>query len=175
MSAETDLLKRRIRIEDARRGDLEGRVEANAAERAAIADELDLTALDALRLDYVVSKLVQGRFRVRGRLQARLHQACVVTLGPIEAAIEEPVDLEFWPAEQIRALDAEDPARQGDSEWPEPIQGGAMDLGRIAYETLAAALDPYPRAAGAAFAWDDPAASEGATGPFAALKGLKDK
>jgi hypothetical protein len=44
------------------------------------------------------------------------------------------------------------------------------------YETLATALDPYPKRPDASFDWSQaspPAAGEARTGPFAALAALK--
>ena len=58
----------------------------------------------------------------------------------------------------------------------EPIEHGRIDVGRIVYETLSAAVDPYPRKAGAEFAADEVGGPlVGDYGPFAALKKLKDR
>ncbi len=43
----------------------------------------------------------------------------------------------------------------------EPIEHGRIDVGRIVYETLSAAIDPYPRKAGAEFAADEAGRSAG--------------
>ena len=51
-----------------------------------------------------------------------------------------------------------------------------IDLGVVAYETLATSLDPYPRKPDAAFDWaDDENAGEEASepGPFDVLRTLK--
>ena len=57
------------------------------------------------------------------------------------------------------------------ADGPEPLIGGAVDLGAIAIEFLILGIDPYPRKPGAVFeaspAGDDPAK------PFAALAALK--
>jgi hypothetical protein len=52
-----------------------------------------------------------------------------------------------------------------------------IDAGRIVFETLSASVDPYPRRAGAQFEGEElgDAAAPGASGPFAALKKLKDR
>jgi uncharacterized metal-binding protein YceD (DUF177 family) len=71
----------------------------------------------------------------------------------------------------VLAVHAEDP--------PEVAVGGRIDLGEIAVVHLALALDPYPRAPGAAFdakAWGvEPEKDEKPTtvSPFAALAKLK--
>ncbi len=58
----------------------------------------------------------------------------------------------------------------------EPIEHGLIDAGRIVFETLSAAVDPYPRKAGAEFHADAVATTASSeAGPFAALKELKDR
>ena len=112
-----------------------------------------------------------------GRLKAAATQTCVVTLEPIEAAIDVAVELEFWPASLVEDLEekAEEPAHTGSLEWPEAIIDGSIDLGPVIYDSLATALDPYPKKEGASFEWSQPdPASEGRdAGPFAALARLK--
>ena len=54
--------------------------------------------------------------------------------------------------------------------------GAAADLGEAVAETMSLALDPYPRAPGAAGALNDAGIMDpGEAGPFGALAGLKDK
>jgi uncharacterized protein YutE (UPF0331/DUF86 family) len=54
--------------------------------------------------------------------------------------------------------------------------GGAIDLGEAAAETLALALDPFPRSPAAAAALKEAGVlSEEEAGPFGALAGLRDK
>jgi hypothetical protein len=56
-----------------------------------------------------------------------------------------------------------------------PLEG-RIDLGELAAETLALALDPYPRWEGAdAVAEQGMLADEFDAGPFAGLKALKDR
>ncbi len=62
-------------------------------------------------------------------------------------------------------------------DWPEAIVDGRIDLGPVIYESLATALDPYPKREGAQLrlvARRAEAEGEGAgSGPFAALAALK--
>jgi uncharacterized metal-binding protein YceD (DUF177 family) len=118
----------------------------------------------------------EGRVHVTGRVTARVGQICVVTLDPIENDIDEAIDLIFAPPEQIPALaDLVDAAAESDSEIPdppEPIEGGVIDLGRLATDSLLLGIDPHPRKPDAVFSApavaDDPEDH-----PFAALKALK--
>jgi hypothetical protein len=118
----------------------------------------------------------EGRVHVVGRVTARVGQVCVVTLDPIENDIDEVIDLIFAPPEQIPALaDLVDDAAESDAEIPdppEPIEGGMIDLGRLATDSLLLGIDPHPRKPDAVFA--APAIpSDPEDHPFAALKVLK--
>jgi len=117
-----------------------------------------------------------GRFRVAGRVQARIGQTCVVSLDPIESDIDEPIDLVFAPPDQIPELaDLVDEAAASDEEVPdppEPIENGTIDLGRVATDAMFLAIDPYPRKAGAVFE-ELVVAPDPEDHPFAALKALK--
>jgi uncharacterized metal-binding protein YceD (DUF177 family) len=104
-----------------------------------------------------------GGVRVGGQVSARVGQTCVVTLEPVENAVEEPVDVLFAP-------EGKSPAKAGE-EPPEPLIGGNVDLGALATEFLLLGIDPYPRKEGAEFA--PPATPERGERPFAALASLK--
>jgi uncharacterized metal-binding protein YceD (DUF177 family) len=145
----------------------------DVADCALLAQQLDLRALAALRLDGTLAP--QGRgFRFVGRLTARLTQTCVVTLEPVEAEIAEDVDVEFRSGEPADAAEAEQAVL--DLDEVEPIENGVLNLGRLAFDVLAAGLDPYPRKPGAKLDWQPPAKSSGgAENPFAVLARLKPK
>lgn len=161
---------------------LETRRTANAGELQALAAVLDIAACRALAVHYVIRPIGSGRYRVSGEIEAEVTQTCIVSLEPIEAAIRESFDEEYWPAEQIPSPGpgSESEEREALSHSaPEPIEHGVIALGHLVYEQLATALEPYPRAPGADFAWSDAAAGrdtpEPAENPFAALAALKDK
>ena len=155
---------------------LQRMVSATEAERMAIAKELGLVACQSVAVDYDICALGMGRYRLTGALDAHLTQACVATLEPVPQTIKEPFEVEFWPADSLPDIgDAEvEVLRVPDVE---PIDQGAIDVGRVVFEVLSAALDPYPRKAGATLEWQDPESveDEGASGPFGALKKLKDQ
>jgi len=151
-------------------------LEADPATRAAMAEAANVRELLSARASFDLTPQSGGRVHVKGRVQARIGQTCVVTLDPIENDIDEEVDLIFAPPEQIPelaetaddeggvAIEMEDP--------PEPIENGIIDLGRLATDVLYLAIDPYPRKPGAVFA-PQVAAADPADHPFAALKGLQ--
>jgi hypothetical protein len=130
----------------------------------------------AARASFEVTPESGGRVHVTGRVQGLIGQICVVTLDPIENAIDEPVDLTFVPPEQVPQVvhSAEDVAgKEAEiADAPEPIENGIIDLGRLATDVLYLAIDPYPRKPDAVF--EPPAvADDPEDHPFAALKALR--
>ena len=107
-------------------------------------------------------------------------QTCVVSLEPVESTLEVPVEVEFWPIPMIDDL----AASLDEAGKPRHARLARADRGRQdrpwaceIYETLATALDPYPKREGVSFEWSEAsgagAADEQPESPFAALKRLK--
>jgi uncharacterized metal-binding protein YceD (DUF177 family) len=171
-------LVRTLRVDEFKEGE-ERAIEVNRAERDAIAALLDLRALDRLTFTFRLHRRGQGRLALQGTLAAAVTQTCVVSLEPVESTLDVPVEVEFWPVPMIDDLAAspDEAASHGTLDWPEPIEGGKIDLGPVIYETLATALDPYPKREGVSFEWSEApstgAEPEQAESPFAALKRLK--
>ena len=156
------------RVRDGERID----ITAGEAERAAIADRLDLAKLDRLEAHAVLS--CDGeRIRARGRVAASLDQRCVVTGEPVAAHIDEPFDIAFVPEPAVASHDEE--IELGEEDCDVVFHdGAAIDLGAAVTDTLALALDPYPRSAGAEAALREAGVlTEEQAGPFAALAQLK--
>ncbi|MEE8334534.1 MAG: DUF177 domain-containing protein [Alphaproteobacteria bacterium] len=146
-------------------------LEPTADQRAALAERFDLVSLDAFRADLRLVPMPGGAavLRMTGTIKARLVQRCVATLAPVEADIEASVDIMLRPVDSLTGeIDY--------NEDVEPYQDDKLDIGEIAAEELALALDPYPRATGAGEPGDGGRA-EGtpAAGPFAALAPLRGK
>lgn len=149
-------------------------IAANAAERSKLAERFGLLALDRLS---AVLRLKRGRGRtvhIEGRFTADVTQACVVTLEPVPAHLEQDFTATFAPAgaaeagEVVIALEEEEP--------PEEIVDGRIDLGEAVVQQFAVALDPYPRSpeAAAAAALSSGDEEQGRKGPFAALASLQE-
>lgn len=156
------------------------RVDASAAERAALAADCGLPGIDALSADLTVAREGTDGLRVTGSVVARVRQVCVVSLDEFPAEIDEPVDVRFAPEADVEALAAAYAARsssaeEGDAEdLPDPIVAGRIDLGALVAEALVLGLDPYPRKPGIAFSEPVPQEEEEpAASPFAVLRGLK--
>ncbi len=151
-------------------------IEADAAERQAMAEAAGLREILSAHAALDVTPKSGGHVHVGGHVRARIGQTCVVTLDPIENEIDEPIDLIFAPPEQIPQLaDLVDEAAESDAEIPdppEPIVNGVIDLGRLATDALFLGIDPYPRRPDAVF--EPPVvATDPQDHPFAALKALQ--
>jgi uncharacterized metal-binding protein YceD (DUF177 family) len=150
-------------------------IEADAGTREAMAELAKVREIRQARASFDVTLRRDGRVHVAGQVRGVVGQICVVTLDPMESAIDEAIDLEFAPPEQIPQLsDLVDAAEESDEEIPdppEPIVNGTIDLGRVATDALFLAIDPYPRKPGAVFEPKLEAADPG-DHPFAALKAL---
>jgi uncharacterized metal-binding protein YceD (DUF177 family) len=147
---------------------------ATGPEREATAKALGLLDCPALTVTYAIRPLRGGRYALDGSIAGDAVQACVVTVEPVASRIELNFDVTFAP--EGAAVDAK-PADETELDVlalpeVEPIAGGQLEVGRVVYETLAAGLDPYPRAAGAKFEWEDPR-GDVEVNPFAVLAKLK--
>ena len=166
-------------VADERRGRARFSIEAGEGERAALAGRFSLPAIASLRCSGTLSPRAGGRWKLEARLEAVVSRTCVVTLEPFEARLEEAFEIEFAPAEAGDGPDA--PELDLDAEDAEPLpEGGELDIGEIAAQQLSLALDPFPRAPGAA--WEDRIEAAGEPGmqpgeeprrrPFEALSRL---
>jgi hypothetical protein len=171
-------------------------VSATEAERQAIAVENGLERLAKLEGNFRVLPRGKDGLTATGEMRARVTQICVVTLDPFDSEIVEPMDVKFAPAtvpaeagmpggiasrRRRRGARLEDSAAAAipTVEWqgedpPDPIVDGRIDLGALAAEFLALALDPYPRKPGVEFeepevVADDPVGES----PFSKLQTLK--
>lgn len=138
-------------------------IEADASECAALAAELGLVAITRLKATFALQRRGRAGLRVTGRLDAMIAQTCVVSLEAFDSHIEESIESSFAPEPDARASEnrlAQEARLAGAdglvlSETPDPpdlIVNGLFDLGALAAEYLALALDPYPRKPGAVFA-----------------------
>lgn len=147
---------------------------ADAEECVAIAGRLGLLSLDRLEAHAVLSR--DGlKVRATGRLRAAVEQACVATGVSVPAHIDEPFELSFMPEPKLGGPDDEIELSPADLDTIFH-DGSAIDLGGAITDTLALALDPYPRSAQADSALKEAGViSEEEVGPFAALAALKSK
>ena len=147
---------------------------ADEGECRAVADRLGLQSLDRLEAHAMLSS--DGpKIRATGRLKAALVQSCIATGEPVPAHIDEPFDLMFLP--EPKSVGADEEIELGEADLDTIFHdGSSIDLGGAIADTLALALDPYPRSAGADAALKEAGVlSEEEASPFAALAALKEK
>lgn len=145
---------------------------ADAVERAALARRFDIASLKSLSATASLSAR-NGEIRAAGSLQAKLVQLCVATSVALPATLDVPFEIVFRSELPGDVPDAglELSAAECDVVF---YEGGAIDLGEAVAETLALAIDPYPRAGNADAVLEEIGVlSQGEAGPFAALAGLK--
>lgn len=149
-------------------------ISADETERRAVAERLGLLSLVRMEAHAALSRN-GDRVRASGRLKASLEQACVATGEPVPAHIDEPFELLF--VAEPKADRADEEIELGESDLDTVFHdGSAIDLGGAIADTLALALDPYPRSAGADAALKEAGVlTEEEASPFAALAALKEK
>jgi uncharacterized metal-binding protein YceD (DUF177 family) len=146
---------------------------ADEQERSEVARRLGLLSLDRFEAHAVLER--EGDcIRAVGRIKCALDQACVATGQAVPAGVDEAFDLRFVPAPS-KGADEEIELHADDLDTIFH-DGAAIDLGAAIADSLALALDPYPRSANAEAALRDAGViSEEDAGPFAALAALKGK
>jgi uncharacterized metal-binding protein YceD (DUF177 family) len=144
---------------------------ANDAERAALAKRFGLTALDSLTAEVTLSSDDIGIIAT-GSLAADVMQICVVSGAPVPRHIAESFAIRFSP----------EPIFEPDSEIELEVEetdtmfhdGRVIDLGEAVAQTLALAIDPFPRSPDAEDVLQEAGLKdEQPTGPFAALAALR--
>lgn len=151
------------RVEIARLPPSGGRevIEATLEECSALSKRLGLPGVLSLAAILEVEPWRRGGAKVSGALRAEIVQACVVTIEDFTTMLREPVERHYLPAAMGEGANEDDEA--------DIVPDGVIDLGELVAETLALALDPYPRKPGAVFdGTGDEASSEGAS-PFGGL------
>lgn len=147
-------------------------VEANDAERAALAERFNLVRVDSLAADLDLTRddrIVEAR----GRLKARIVQSCAVSAEDLPVSIDEDLFFRFVPESTAHAPDEELEISAEDCDEIE-YAGTHIDLGEAVAQSLGLAIDPYltgphAQAARQAAGIGNPEDQ----GPFAALKALK--
>jgi uncharacterized metal-binding protein YceD (DUF177 family) len=164
-------------------------IEADAAEREALARRLELEGIRSLKATLRLRRVRGEMIRVVGHLEAEVVQTSVVSLESVENRVEEEFEALFAPPELVPEHELElsvDPLGEDD---PEPLEDGRVDLGELTAQHLSLALDPYPRRpdedpVGSETVEEEPPEGTGAAAlgedeprrnPFAALAKLRDK
>ena len=140
-------------------------IEAEPHERAALASRFGLLSLDRLTAALELRREAAG-IRVTGQVHASGDQACAATAEPVPFLITENVAVLLTEA---RPEGDEIELHEPDLDT-EILEGDIIDLGEIAAQALALALDPYPRSTRPAPGVITEAEARAASSPFAVLK-----
>jgi uncharacterized metal-binding protein YceD (DUF177 family) len=116
-------------------------IEANEAERAALAARLGVVAIRAISAEAVFAP-DGGAIEAHGTLTAELVQSCSVSDEDFHVQIEEPLELRF--VREARSVDPDEEAELPANE-PDEIEfsGEAFDLGEAVAQSLGLAIDPF--------------------------------
>lgn len=150
---------------------------------------LGIVTLEGLEADVALNRATHSAvLHVTGNIRAKIRQNCVVTLEPIDTEINE--NFEAWFTDPAHAVSLakvrqDKKVKKGnvempildESEDPEPIIDGKIDLGELVTQHLSLAINPYPHKEGVQFEVGDdapkPDKSDLQSNPFAALKDWK--
>ncbi|KKB81072.1 hypothetical protein VW35_02590 [Devosia soli] len=166
-----------VRIDKLPAGGRSVSVDADAPTREKIAEIMKITSVERFVATLTVVPL-RGGLRAQGTLEASITQPSVVSFEPVTQDIHEEIDRVFLPASAMD--DAPAPGSEvfvdlEDDDFPDHIDGAEVDLSALVVETLALAIDPYPRLPAEDLSTVAPQAIDPGTGPFAALARLKPK
>ena len=124
---------------------------ASTDECAALAIRFGLEAIQSLTAD--IAYHAEGETIIaKGALSADIMQQCVISLEPFACMIAQDFAISFCPAQAMQAILAEGEAAEEDSFEIEaddcdimPYTDGRFDIGEAVAQTLALALNPFPR------------------------------
>ena len=116
----------------------------DADARAALAAEMEVSALRKLSLTGTLRPVGKRDWALSGVLGATVVQPCGVTLEPVTTRIDEPVERRFIAGYQ--------PPMGAEQEMPEDVEDeplpDTLDLAVVMAEALALAIPAFPRADG---------------------------
>ena len=118
--------------------------------RAKIAETYDLISVENFEAKGQLSPWKRDGVHLTGQVKADITQPCAVTSQPLEAKLDEKVDIIFVPDGSRLAK----PPMNDDGEWvfdadggdlPETFIGDSIDVAQIWLEFFAMGIDPYAR------------------------------
>ncbi len=157
----------------------------------ALCKRLNIHSIDSITASITLQRNgVNKVIHVKGTINATLYQKCVITTEPVHDVIED--EFEAWLADPNSAVSFAKAKRERmsrkeqndlpiieESEDPEAIIDGKIDLGELVVQHISLALNPYPKIEGARYECKSEGLGDAPEGtydnPFAALKDWKDK
>lgn len=165
-------------------------ISPNENEKKALAKRFDILSLDDLKAKVSLTRENAHIIHVKGTLEAKVKQACVITLEPVESDITD--EFEAWYADESQAVSFKRAQHEAqskkelldmpmleESEDPEPMTNGAVDVGDLVAQYLSLAIPPFPTKEGFSYSVEVEAPKEAKNpmklNPFAALKDWRPK
>ena len=151
----------RIKASDITRDGMKLSITPDDAARAAVCERLELIGIETLNAELSLIRLQDGcTIEVTGHLTASVTPACVATLEPVPAEVDEEIEgfyldntqtVSFTKARHAKDIEAGDPEMleremPDEREEPEPVVDGAIDVAELVVQHLSLALPPFPHA-----------------------------
>jgi len=165
-----------IKLDEIARINWPAHIEADAGERDRLAERFGFSSLDKLEAHY--SLVRDGKaVNATGTVRAELAQPCIASGIAVPEKVREDFTIRFVPDEGEAAAAADEEMELDAQECDVlPFSGNRIDIGEAVAETLALAINPYPRSPDAEeYLREAGVLAEDQTGPFAALAALKGK
>ncbi len=146
---------------------------ADEPARKAVARFLGLEDVTLLSARLTLQAWLDGA-EIAGEMEARFTRLCGLTLEPFEVLLDEPIFLRALPAGSAHAPappSGEVDLQLEDEDPPEVFGPEGVDLCDLVVQTLALALDPFPRKPGAVF---EPPQARLEDSPFGILARMTD-
>ena len=124
-------------------GPLSRVIVCSAEECAMLTSRFGFADLASLTATMKIKRAGPAHWDVTGNLKAEVTQVCGVTGDPVPESVDFQIEERYGLAHD-EGVDVE-----VSLDGAEPLVDGAIDLGEIVAQSLAIAVDPWPRSAGA--------------------------
>lgn len=156
------------------------RISADPSDLARLKAQWDVREVRSFEAEVALGRWKRDGVRLKGHVIVSIIQDCVVTLDPVAQQIEEDFEAIFLPessrlAKRMQDGSAEIVLDPEGPDLPETFTGDSIDVGAVAAEFAALAIDPYPRKPGVDFAdrIESDSSQDKKPSPFAVLQSLK--
>ncbi len=175
---------RYIKIDEIGNGDSLHIITAKKAECAKLAVRFDLLHLSELRAEISLSRQSGGvhnnAILAKGRFTAHVQQTCIASNDVLTDSIDEAIEMLFVPVTAMAIVPETDVELTAEDCDIMEHDGRVVDIGEAVAQSLALAINPYPRSndaeqrlRAAGVKRDDDVIAP--SGPFAALSAIKDQ
>jgi len=121
------------------KGPYRGALAASDTEFAALSDRFGFVEIDRLDVSVEIARVGPDTWDVKGRLQARLVQPCIVTGDPVPETVDFDIEERY-----VRASYEDEEVVVGLDD-SEPLVDGSIELGEMVAQSLALAVNAWPR------------------------------